>query len=228
MNKNLLVLRHELVTTITRPSFLFTAIGIPLISTLVLFGVSALNRNSPDTLQSFFGAGGQAAASEGYVDLGGLVRSLPESVPEGRLVAFPDEASARLAMDHGEISAFYIIDPDYLANGQVTYIRPDFNPLTAFDQSELIQWVLQVNLLGGDSHLANQANEPLKLQVILREPETQRDEQNPLTFFLPYAVTMIYYLTILMSSSLLLNSVTKEKENRVIEILMSALTPASS
>jgi ABC-2 type transport system permease protein len=36
---------------------------------------------------------------------------------------------------------------------------------------------------------------------------------------------MIYYAVILMSASFLLNSLTKEKENRVIEILMSSITP---
>jgi ABC-2 type transport system permease protein len=35
---------------------------------------------------------------------------------------------------------------------------------------------------------------------------------------------MLYYVLILMSASLLLNSVTKEKENRVLEILMSSVS----
>jgi ABC-2 type transport system permease protein len=45
------------------------------------------------------------------------------------------------------------------------------------------------------------------------------------TFFLPYAVTMIFYIVILGAASLLLSSVTKEKENRIMEVLMISVTP---
>jgi len=46
-----------------------------------------------------------------------------------------------------------------------------------------------------------------------------------LTFAVPYATMMIFYVAILMSSSLLLNSVSVEKQNRVMEILMSSINP---
>jgi ABC-2 type transport system permease protein len=46
-----------------------------------------------------------------------------------------------------------------------------------------------------------------------------------LTFFLPYAVTMLFYIIILSAASLLLSSVAKEKENRMMEILLVSVTP---
>jgi ABC-2 type transport system permease protein len=228
MRKVLLVLRHEVITTITSRSFLFAAFGVPLISALVIFGASLLNRSAPSAISEIFGAGGQISGQEkheGYVDYSGLIRVIPDSLPAGALQAFADEKAASQAVEAGKISAYYIIPADYLQTGQVIYVRPDFNPLSAFDQTGVIQQVLQVNLLGGNLKLANQIENPLNLQIKVLEPSQQRDQNNPLTFFLPYAVTMIYYVVIIMSSSLLLNSVTKEKENRVVEILMSAVTP---
>jgi ABC-2 type transport system permease protein len=53
----------------------------------------------------------------------------------------------------------------------------------------------------------------------------QRDTNNWLTFFLPYAITFLFYIVILSASSLLLNSITNEKQNRVMEILMTSVTP---
>ncbi len=53
----------------------------------------------------------------------------------------------------------------------------------------------------------------------------QRAESNMLTFFLPYAVTMLFYIIILSAASLLLSSVAKEKENRMMEILLVSVTP---
>jgi ABC-2 type transport system permease protein len=46
-----------------------------------------------------------------------------------------------------------------------------------------------------------------------------------LTFFLPYIVTMIFYIIILSSSSLMLSSMNTEKESKVLEILMTSIEP---
>jgi ABC-2 type transport system permease protein len=158
------------------------------------------------------------------VDLSGLVRTIPPGVSPNTLKDFPDISAAQAALQSGEISAYYIIPKDYLSNGDVTLVKPDFNPLGIIDQSDVMQWVLDVNLLNGDTRLASRIQNPFNLQVTVLNPSSPRDQQNPLTFFLPYAVTLIYYFIILMTSSLLLNSVTKEKENRVIEILMMSVT----
>ncbi len=68
-------------------------------------------------------------------------------------------------------------------------------------------------------------DQPLKLETVSLAPTPAREQANPLTFFLPYAVTMLFYFIILSSASLLLSSVTKEKQNRVIEMLMVSVTP---
>ena len=59
----------------------------------------------------------------------------------------------------------------------------------------------------------------------LLSPEPQRDPEHQLTFFLPYIVTFLFYIVILGSSSMMLNSITNEKSNRVIEILLTSITP---
>jgi ABC-2 type transport system permease protein len=230
MIKTLFVLRHEVITTLRRKSFLFVTFGLPILSALVFMGISAVNREAPGVVTSILGSdtgsGGSAQGKpEGYVDASGIIQSIPSTVPKGVLQAFLDEAAAKRALSAGEIKAYYLISADYLATGEVVYVRPDFSPLSAFDQAGIMQWVLQVNLLGGDVKWANRVLNPLNLDVTLLQPASSRDQNNPLTFFIPYAVTFLYYIIILMSASLLLNSLTKEKENRVMEILMSTITP---
>lgn len=228
MSKILLVLKNEFITTVARRSFLLAAIGVPLVSSLIFAGLSAAGRRSgvsEGVSPAFSVQSPRSPVPEGYVDESGLVRRIPVSVPQGAFIAFADRASAQTALGAGEISAYYLIPPDYLETGELVYTRPDFNPLSAMDQSTLFERVLQVNLLGGDEQLAARISYPLDLEVVSLAPELQRDQDHPLAFFLPYAVTMIYYAVILMSASFLLNSLTKEKENRVIEILMSSITP---
>ena len=222
MNKTLLILRYELINTIKRKSFIFTTIGLPIISVIILMVVTNINRRAPQVLSSVVGEreSTSISMSDGYVDPGGVIQSIPESVPQEALIVFENDAAAQQALEAGEIWGYFIIAPDYLKTGQVIYITPDFNPLTAFDKTGLMQWVLRANLLSGDWQFANRLYNPLNMQVELLEPP-ERDENNPLTFVLPYIVTILFYVIILMSATLLLNNLTKEKENRVLEILMS-------
>ena len=45
MKKTLLVLRHEIFTVVSRPSFLFGMFGIPLLGALVFFVAGRINQN---------------------------------------------------------------------------------------------------------------------------------------------------------------------------------------
>ncbi len=226
MNKTLLILRNELITTLTRRSFLFAAFAVPLIAILIFMGISTLNRNSPDIISSITGAPRESEIKvEGYVDHSGLIKSIPESVPEGSLVAFSDEASALEALEAEEIAAFYIIPADYVQEGVRIYVDPEANPLESDGQAWVMRRVLLFNLLDGDAELADQVWNPMDLRVTALTPGPQRDADNPLTFFIPYAATMILYIVIMMASSLLLSSVTNEKKNRVMEMLMLSVSP---
>lgn len=227
MKKTRLVLRQEIIATLTRRSFQLTVFGLPLISFLFFAGVAALQRESPETVSNIFSTGPtEQTAGEGYVDYSGTIQALPEYLQAGSLKAYADESAARQALEAGEIHAFYLIPVDYLDSGAIIYIRPDFNPITAFDRAFVMQDVLRYNLLGGDSQLAAMIQNPLDLKMTVLEGSSGRDQENPLSFFIPYAVTMLYYISILTSASYLLSSIAKEKENRVLEILLVTVEPA--
>ncbi len=224
MKKTMLVMKNEVIVTITRRSFLLTALGVPLLSFIILSVVTLLNRQAPDTLTSLLNAPVKTTG-EGYVDEAGLIEQIPAVVPTGALLPFQSAAAAQTALRAGEISGYYVIPVDFLTTGEIQSVRADFSPLTAFDQGGWIELALNLNLLHGDESLAARFDRPLDLERLSLAPETERDEDNPLTFFVPYAVGLIFYTVILMSASFLLSSMTKEKENRVMEILMVSLKP---
>jgi ABC-2 type transport system permease protein len=226
MKKTLIILKQEIVTILSRPSFLFAMFGIPIIGAMVFFVAGQLTKGNPaQNVLSQLISSPQTIQAEGYVDHSGIIKEIPASVQAGQLVAFQDETSAIQALANGKISAYYIIPSDYIQSGKIIYIRSDFNPLGSSGQSSLLEWILQVNLLGGNTQLASLINGPTNLERVSLSPTPQREESNLLTFFLPYAVTMLFYIIILSAASLLLNSVAKEKENRVLEILMVSVTP---
>jgi ABC-2 type transport system permease protein len=226
MKKTLLVLKHEIITILSRPSFLFAMFGIPIIGVVVFIVAGQLNKGS--SAQGLFTqliSSPTTVEAEGYVDQSGIIKEIPASVQPGLLVAYVDEASAKQALNKNEISAYYIIPADYLQTGNITYYGSGYIPIGTTGKASLLEWVLQVNLLGGNTQLASLVNGPKNMEHVSLSPEPQRDENNMLTFFLPYGVTMLFYIIILSAASLLLSSVAKEKENQVMEILMMSVTP---
>ena len=225
MNKTLLVLRHEITTILTRPSFLFAVFGLPIIGALIFFIAGQLNKANPSqNVLTQLLSNPQTVEAEGYIDLGGIIKEVPSSIPAELFIRYPDEASARQALTDGKISGFYIIAPDYVQTGKITAIRTNFNPVSV-GGGNIVEYVIKVNLLGGNAQMAALLDGPTQLNQESLSQAPQRQESNLLTFFLPYAVTMLFYIIILSSASLLLSSVTKEKQNRVIEILMVSVTP---
>ena len=227
MKKTLLVLRNEVFTAVTRKSFLFTAFGLPLIAVLIFLGVSVLQRDAPDALGGLIGGSGESELQvEGYVDHSGLIETI-ENAPDsiGILEAYPNEASARQALSNGEIAAYYVIPADYVESGDLIYINPEYNWTSSWGQAWVMRQALTANILGNEPERIKRFWNVMDMEVKALAPSQKRDIDNPMTFAVPYAIMMIFYIVILMSSSLLLNSVTVEKQNRVMEILMLSVNP---
>ncbi len=225
MNKILLVFKNELITTVTRRSFILTLLLVPVISAIVMLVVGVLGKNTGAAVGQVFSGSAPQHVSEGYVDQSGLVRSLPADSPAGRFVAFKDQAAAREALQSGMISAYYVVPADFLETGTLVYVRADFNPLSGLDEAGAFESVLRNNLLNGDKQLIARMDNPMNTETVSLSAEPQRDSSSMLTYFLPYIVAMIFYIVILSASGLMLSSITTEKQNRVIEILMVSVTP---
>lgn len=227
MKKISLVIKHEVITLLSRPSFWLTTLGLPLVAGLIFGIIGSLNRNqgASQTVSQVF-LGPQETRPEGYVDKSGIIQTIPSDVPSEAFIAYPDEQAARQALEAGDISAYYVLPADYIKRGEIHYIRPDFNPLAmAGDRSALFIQLMQVNLADGDRMAAELAQGPLEVKEIALAPVAPPDEDNPMTMWVPYTVTLLYYILIIGSATLLMNSISKEKENRVMEILLISATP---
>lgn len=225
MRKSILVLRNEFITTVSRPSFLLMAFGLPLIAFLVFVGAGWLGRSGGGGGGGVPGTGMFTFRPEGLVDQAHIVRTVPADLPPGALTIFPDEETARRALEAGQIRAYYLVPPDYLTTGKLYLIDPDARPLASGGQTRILRWVLLVNLLGGDAQLAARVRSPMSVNETALSPEVKRDTSNGAAFYVPYTVTLMFYFVIIMSASLLLTSISKEKQNRVIEILMASASP---
>jgi ABC-2 type transport system permease protein len=225
MRKTFLVFINEILTIVMRRSFIVMLFLLPLVSFAIFYFVNVINRVEPNTQVTDLLGSGPTQLIEGFVDHSGLIEQLPAEA-EGRLQQFASTADAEEALFLGEIRLIYIVPEDVLESGTIQLLSDEVSPFSDLPQSGLLQRALTYNLLQGDDALTERVFQPLDvLEAEYLSSEPQRDPGNMMTFFLPYGVTFIFYITIFGSASLMLNSITDEKQNRVIEILMTSVTP---
>ena len=229
MSKTWMILRYELKSTLQRRSFLITTFGIPLIMVLIVIAITTLGERSVggDGIDTLSSPDNPELDVEGYVDHSGIIKEIPEDIrKDGILIEFPDEASARTAFENSEITAFYVIPQDFIKAGELIYIDPHLKPVDPEGQSWVIRRVLTYNMLGADEDLIEVFWKPLKTEWIPLGDETQMtDQESYAPWAVSYAIMMVFYVVILMSSSLFLNSMNNERKNRVMEVLMVTIDP---
>jgi len=231
MRNILLIIRQEIATTIGKPSFWLTTFLLPLI--IMAFSVGSqviVNRmfEAEDDRALLNGEATAPAVTIGYVDQAGLIQEFPAGFPTQLLRKFDAEAEAQAAMERGELQRYYVIPADYLATGEVLAVEPELRPFTRFSNTDLIATLLAYNL-------AQRAQTPALLldplpNVTERALAPQKEQNlggyNTLAgYIIPYAVLFIFYFVLTMSSGFMLQSVAKEKENRVAEVLLLSVNP---
>jgi ABC-2 type transport system permease protein len=225
MNKTLLVLRHELTTTFRRRSFLIMALGLPLLAVVVFAVLTFLRSDADGSASSSPTPDRPEIEVEGYVDQSGLIRTIPDAIPPDHLLAYADEDQAKLALASGEIAAYYVIPTDYVETGELFYVYPDTTPLLSDGQEWVIFRTLLENLVG-DAKLAEMVWDPIHLEwTSLAAEQPDAGESNEVAQFIPAIMVILLYMSFMINANLLAESVSSEKENRTMEILMVSISP---
>lgn len=214
-----LVARHEYGKIARKRTFLLSALGFPLVLTTVI------------ALTVVVAAGADDRRPLGYVDLSGRLSddvTVPLTDANEELVpvqAFPDEPSARAALEQGTIQAYYIVPPDY-PDGQQRIalfyreeepgdgVQRDFADFLRANLLQTYPQVVQQRLLSGS-----------ELTVRSADGSRQSSSSNIINLFLPFIAGFFFFFAVLASSGYLLQVVADEKENRTVEIMITTISP---
>ncbi|HRI57055.1 MAG TPA: ABC transporter permease, partial [Anaerolineae bacterium] len=133
---------------------------------------------------------------------------------------------AQAALHANTIAGYYLIAPDYVQSGRVTYVTPEFRVLSDRLDAGLIEHLLLVNLLGGDTALASAVQQPLEVRTTSLAPAAAATDESWIGEMFPLFMVLILYMALIMPGGILINALIDEKKNRVMEVLMTSVSAA--
>jgi len=218
MNKTLLILRHEFGHTVRRRGFIVMTLIVPLIALLLIGVFQLISGIAGPTVE---------AMTIGYVDeLGGFQQYTSQG--NITLVRFDTSDDATEALVNGDIKEYFVIPQDYISTGVINRYTLERQLAASPAITAAINNFLLNNLLAGKVPEATITRIEAPLNLIstrLTETGAVAPEQGGYgNFVIPFVFGILLALSIIVSSTYLLQGLGEEKENRLIEILLSSVS----
>ncbi len=218
MDKALLIFRHEFLQTIKRKGFIILTLIIP---TLPLLGIGVFQ------LVSGIANPPIEVTTIGYIDEAG---GFDQFTTQGNIVIvrFDTPEAATDSLINKDISEYFIIPPDYIATGIISRFTVGKELMPAGDTRTAIKNFLSNNLLAGKvpPPVLSRIEAPLNLFTITltASGEVAPEQGGFGNFIIPGVFSVLLALAIIFSSTYMLQGLGEEKENRLIEILLSSVS----
>jgi len=218
MNKTSLIFKHEFLHMIRRTGFIIMTLAVPVLALLAMGVYQIVSRIE------------KPAAEEtkiGYVDnSGGFTQYTGQ--PNVTLIPYQTKDQAIQALAAKDITEYFVIPQDYVSTGIIDRYIVERQLEAPTATTSAIRNFLLGNLLQNkaDSDVIQRVQSPLTL-VTTRITETgavASEQGGYETFIIPYIFSLLLVLSIFTSSGYLLQGLGEEKENRIMEILLSSVS----
>ncbi len=207
---------HEYLVNVKRKEFLLITLGLPALMLGVVFLQTVVMGDLTE---------GAMRGDIGYVDKTGFFTNLgsPESI---NLTEYKDEEQAKQALLKGKISHYFVIPDNYMMFGQVQVYTDSKNIASGFSD-EWLKDSLRKTILSDhvEGNIYLRAIAPAIVVPVFLDETGAETQPNLLKLIIPYAFAFVFVMAAFMTSGFLLQSIVSEKENRVIEILLSSVSP---
>ncbi len=223
------IARHEYLTNVRRIGFIFVTLLFPALGLIGLLVGAFFSGQASTFLEREFSD--IQTAQVGIVDHSGLYTPIAPSFAK-RYVAYPDAEAAKRALLADQIASYVVIPSDYVATGKVnSYVKQSgFMSSAAATDSSSLRAFLVSGLLNGkvDPTLVKRASQPANVMPVTLDDKGQPATGGALSvisgFVAPYIFSILLFISVFASSGYLLRGISEEKENRVIEIILSSVS----
>lgn len=218
MSKIIRIAIREFLYNLRKPAFLFAAFGTPSIivgTWIILFAAMGNTTEYPPV------------TTVGIVDKSGLISpDLTVEDVEFSLIPFEDEATARQSLDAEQIEVYFVLPEDYASFGKISIYT--YRDLPTDFESDLRR------LLVGN--ISAQVGLDLPIERILAPVNdmeaTMLDTGRTVnttgfifTFLAPFFFSLLFWIAMQTTGNFLMNGLVEEKKNRIIEVLVTTVTP---
>jgi ABC-2 type transport system permease protein len=232
------VARFEFLAVVKRWSYLIATFGLPLFLAVVSGTVLGVQTY-------FLTQRAEESSAFGLVDGAGVVdasRFAPRDgakvwTSEGSdFVLYEDEEDALRALESGRLRALYVIDDDYLRSGQIRAIQSERTPLLSMRGTKvepMLRSLLRKSLLDGrlDEDVQERVISPATFVRARLGPDgvevSDVDEALDLLVrtTIPLFLGILLLTALLSASGYLVQTVATDKESKIVEVLLSSVTP---
>jgi ABC-2 type transport system permease protein len=187
-------------------------------------------------------AGGIPAEAKGAVeaatrmaDGAGAAAGMIKGLLSGtEFVPFDDEEKALAALSRKEIGAVFVVPADYVATGKITAYEPDRSVFSEGKQSQLPLRRLLIKSLAYDRvepQFVERILEPADVDTLTKDRDGKWIKRDMLQVVrrlgVPLGFTVLLMISILTGAGTMIQGVSEEKENRVIEVILSSVDARS-
>jgi len=209
--KIIAIASRDYVTNIRRKAFLAMLFGFPFLM-LIIFGV-----------QAYFGSqmkSGSFTSNAGFIDYS----SLNFESNSSKLVKYSTAEELKTALLNKKIDAGFIITRDYLKDGNIQLIVRKGELTKPGEETALNNFLLARLLESVNPDVGKRIQDPANVQTFEIDRNGQESPGNIFKVIVGLGIGIALIFSLFMTSSFLLQSIVEEKENRMIEVLLSSIS----
>ncbi|MBV8882165.1 MAG: ABC transporter permease [Planctomycetaceae bacterium] len=222
MKKAWIVARHEFLVTVKRVWFVVATFVLPFLFAGIGYGMHSVGQRAVE--ESIATVRNKPL---GYVDQWGGLGDRPG------FLKYPGETQAKEALLAKAIGSYLIVPEDYLQRGEIQVMTLRRPTLMTAQQPPLPpgvrEWLLDAVLKDVTAERLRRAKSPFEPRMVFLDesgaPSQEDVHETEKRALSAYAFFMLLFMSIFTSSAYLLQGMAEEKENRVMEMVLSSITP---
>jgi len=219
MNKTLLIFRHEFLHAIKRKGFIILTLIVPVLALIGIGVFQLVSTDEPPLVEP---------VTIGYVDeVGGFDQYTTQGYIE--LVCFDTPSDATAALINVDVAEYFVIPSDYLSTGVINRYTLERQLETPPAIATGIKNFLTSNMLAGKvpPETVYRIEYPLDLVTtrLTETGEVATEQGGYGNVIIPAIFGLLLALSLQASSMYLIEGLGDEKESRLIEVLLSSVSP---
>ena len=216
------IFTEEFRRAIQRKSYRILTLAVPAILLILLVAVPVIRGISGDDEDR-----DKDQDQIGILDLSGALALDAETLPGFQI--YQDRESGIAALLADEIKGFFVISGDYLTTGKVEWLDPDVGIIPSGPMRGRVREFLRAALVVDNlaPELVTRMLDPADFDRIKvnEDGSIDKDPDGAGRILIPLLFGGLLMFGIMIGGNILLNSVSEEKETRMIEVLLTSVSP---